>query len=41
MPRPVPVPIRALIWQLWQRGHTAAQIAEVLSLPPRTVRHLL
>ena len=41
MPRPVPVPIRALIWQRWQRGHTAAQIAEVLSLPPRTVRHLL
>jgi DNA-directed RNA polymerase specialized sigma24 family protein len=41
MPLPVPVPIRELIWQRWQRGQSAPQIADVLSLPPRTVRHLV
>lgn len=41
MPRPVPVPIRTLIWQRSQRGQSAAAIAQDLSLPPRTVRHLV
>jgi hypothetical protein len=41
MPLPVPVPIRELIWQRWRRGQSAALIADVSSLPPRTVRHLV
>ena len=41
MPRPVPDPIRTVIWRRCQRGQTAAQIAEELSLSPRTVRHLV
>lgn len=41
MPRPLPVPLRRAIWNRWQAGHDAPQIAEELSLAPRTVRHLL
>jgi hypothetical protein len=41
MPRPVSDPIRRVIWQRWQSGPTAAPIAEALSLPPRTMRHLV
>ena len=41
MPRPIPDPIRAMIWSRCQLGQTAAQIADELSLPPRTVRHLV
>jgi hypothetical protein len=41
MPRPVPEPIRLAIWQRSRRGQSAARIAEELSLPPRTVRHLV
>src|SRR5437868_9665950 len=41
MPRPVPVPIRTMIWRRWRLGHTAARIAAELSMAPRTVRHLV
>jgi hypothetical protein len=41
MPRPVPQPIRMAIWRRCRRGQSAARIAEELSLPPRTVRHLV
>src|SRR5262245_41020939 len=41
MPRPVPDPIRAVIWRRCRLGQTAAQIAEELDLAPRTVRRLV
>jgi hypothetical protein len=41
MPTPTPLPIRQAIARRFQQGQTAAQIAQALHLPPRTVRQLL
>ena len=41
MPRPLPVPIRQVIWRRFQDGQDGQAIAAALGLAPRTVRHLL
>jgi transposase len=41
MPRPIPVPVRRIIFRRWEQGQTAGQIAAVLSLPRATVRRLI
>ena len=41
MPAPVPVPVRQVIFQRWQKGASVPQLAEQLALPQRTVRHLV
>lgn len=41
MARAIPVPLRQVIWRRWQRGQTAADIADALALKPRTVRQLI
>lgn len=41
MARALAVPVRLAVFRRWQRGQTAAEIADALALAPRTVRHLL
>src|ERR1700722_14121173 len=41
MPRPLPVPVRDIIWRRHQDGQDGPTIAEVLGLAPRTVRRLI
>jgi hypothetical protein len=41
MARAVAVPLRLVLFRRWQRGQSAAQIADALDLPVRTVRHLI
>jgi hypothetical protein len=41
MPRAVAVPVRRAIYQRWQQGQSAGQIAAALGLVSRTVRQLL
>jgi len=41
MPRPIPVPIRQAVFQLWQQGRETHQIAASLGLARSTVRRLL
>jgi hypothetical protein len=40
MPAATPLPLRQQIFDLAKDGHDAAHIANLLSLPPRTVRRL-
>jgi transposase len=41
MPAPTSTPLRQRLYQLHQSGQSTTQIAQVLDLSPRTVRHLL
>jgi hypothetical protein len=41
MPRPTPLPLRAVIRRRWQDGQPTPQIAAELDLPERTVRRLI
>src|SRR5262245_35081762 len=41
MPHPIPVPLRLVIRQRTEQGHSIADIAKALGLIPRTVRHLV
>jgi transposase len=41
MPHPIPVPVRQVMFRLWQQGQAALQIATSLELPLSTVRRLL
>lgn len=41
MPRPIPVPVRQVMFRLWQAGRDAAEIAERLGVPCPTVYRLL
>ena len=41
MPRPMPMPLRQVIWNRFRDGQDAPAIAEGLGSPPRTVRRLL
>jgi len=41
MPRPIPVPVRHAMFQLWKQGHTPGQIAETLGLSCVSVRRLV
>ena len=41
MPAATPEPVRLRIWQAAQQGQDAATIAQTLTVPVRTVRHLL
>lgn len=41
MPFPIPVPVRQVIFQRWQRGESVGVIADSLRLKARTVRHLV
>ena len=41
MPAPVPVPVRQLVFQRWQKGEPVSKLAQQLALSQRTVRHLV
>jgi hypothetical protein len=41
MPKPVPVPVRRMLYQRAQQGESTASLAAAFALPLRTVRHLL
>ena len=41
MPAPVPLPVRAALWQAHRQGSDSACLARRFGLAPRTVRHLL
>jgi transposase len=41
MPRPLPLPVRQVIWRRCQRGQSVKTITQALDLPLRTVRHLV
>ncbi|MBV8317731.1 MAG: helix-turn-helix domain-containing protein [Planctomycetaceae bacterium] len=41
MPRPLPLPIREMMFRLWQQGHQAPQIAAALGLSRATAYRLL
>jgi hypothetical protein len=41
MPQAVAVPVRLVLFRRWQRGQSAAEIADALALVPRTVRQLI
>jgi transposase len=41
MPAPVPVPVRQVLFQRWQKGASVVSLAEEFHLSERTVRHLV
>jgi transposase len=41
MPSPLPIPVRQMIFQRWQKGESVPKLAEELELSQRTVRHLV
>jgi transposase len=41
MPAPIPVPVRQMIFQRWQKGASVPKLAKELDLCERTVRHLV
>jgi Homeodomain-like domain len=41
MPRALAVPLRQVLLRRWRRGQSVPEIAAVLGLPARTVRHLI
>jgi transposase len=41
MPRPIPVPVRQVMFRLWQRGVGAPEIAASLGVPCSTVSRML
>lgn len=41
MPRPLPIPVREMIYKLWKKEWTVERIADHFDLLPRTVRRLI
>lgn len=41
MPQPTPIPVRRTIYEQWQQGSSASEIAQSLGRSVRTVRHLI
>ena len=41
MPRPIPVPVRQIVFRLWEHGQVPSQISATLGLPCSTVRRLI
>ena len=41
MPRPTPIPVRQVIYERWQQGSSASEIARSIGYSERTVRNLI